>query len=178
MKRSSYRRTLLATVALTAVAVLTTLAVNTGTSTAGDTPGSHVAQLRKDIAKYADVQVALDEGFIFPGGECVQSPAGGMGLHYLHPARMQAPVDGRAPQILLYEQTEKGLRLNGAEFFVPDADQDLTTDGDRPTLWGQPFDGPMPGHEAGMPVHYDLHVWTDKANPSGVFAPWNPRVTC
>lgn len=136
-----------------------------------------VAQLRKDIAKYADLQVALDEGFV-PAGPCAASPNGGMGLHYLHPARMMAPVNTRAPQILLYEQTAKGVRLTGAEFFVADGDGDLTTDSDRRSLSDQPFDGPMPGHESGMPVHYDLHVWTDKANPAGVFSPWKRKVSC
>jgi hypothetical protein len=29
-----------------------------------------------------------------------------------------------------------------------------------------------------MPVHYDLHVWTHKANPAGVFSPFNPKVSC
>lgn len=29
-----------------------------------------------------------------------------------------------------------------------------------------------------MPIHYDLHVWLWKANPSGMFASWNPDVTC
>jgi hypothetical protein len=27
-------------------------------------------------------------------------------------------------------------------------------------------------------VHYDLHVWTEVANPAGVFAPFNPKVAC
>jgi hypothetical protein len=45
-------------------------------------------------------------------------------------------------------------------------------------LLGQPFDGPMPGHGPDMPIHYDLHVWTHKANPAGVFAPFNPKVSC
>jgi hypothetical protein len=89
------------------------------------------------------------------------------------------PVDPGRPAILLYRDGKDGTReLSGAEFFVPDSDQDTRTDNDRPSLWGQPFNGPMPGHEAGMPVHYALHVWTDFANPDGVFEPWNPRVTC
>lgn len=25
---------------------------------------------------------------------------------------------------------------------------------------------------------WTLHVWTHRANPSGLFAPWNPRVRC
>jgi hypothetical protein len=29
-----------------------------------------------------------------------------------------------------------------------------------------------------MPIHYDLHVWLWQHNPSGLFAPWNPDVTC
>ena len=37
-----------------------------------------------------------------------------------------------------------------------------------------PFDGPMLGHEPGMPIHYDLHAWLWKQNPSGMFARWNP----
>jgi hypothetical protein len=36
----------------------------------------------------------------------------------------------------------------------------------------------MEGHEPGMPVHYDLHAWIFKHNPAGVFAQYNPRVTC
>jgi hypothetical protein len=45
-------------------------------------------------------------------------------------------------------------------------------------LFGRPFDGPMLGHEPGMPPHYDLHVWVWQANPEGIFAPFNPNVTC
>lgn len=43
---------------------------------------------------------------------------------------------------------------------------------------GVPFEGPMPGHGPGMPVHYDLHAWIWKANPEGTFTTWNPNVTC
>jgi len=35
----------------------------------------------------------------------------------------------------------------------------------------------MPGHDA-MPVHYDLHVWVAERNPSGLFAPFNPTLSC
>ena len=34
----------------------------------------------------------------------------------------------------------------------------------------------MLGHAPGMPIHYDLHVWLQKRNPSGMFAQWNPEV--
>lgn len=52
---------------------------------------------------------------------------------------------------------------------------------ERPRLFGQPFDGPMEGHEPLMPRelhHYDLHVWLFKENPAGLFAATNPSVGC
>jgi hypothetical protein len=61
---------------------------------------------------------------------------------------------------------------------VADGKLDLTTDPDRPQLFGMPFDGPMLGHEAEMPIHYDLHVWLYRHNPAGQFAMWNPQVDC
>ena len=36
----------------------------------------------------------------------------------------------------------------------------------------------MLGHSATMPIHYDLHVWLYRQNPAGIFARWNPRVSC
>jgi hypothetical protein len=29
-----------------------------------------------------------------------------------------------------------------------------------------------------MPEHYDLHAWVWQANPAGMFAAWNPTVSC
>ena len=66
--------------------------------------------------------------------------------------------------------------LVGVEFFS--ADGVPGTDDDRPSLFGQPFDGPMPGHFPGQPDHYDLHVWLWRFNPAGMFAQFNPRVSC
>lgn len=180
--KPSLRRTVTATVAVGALAgtALTTALALPGSAEPGRQPaGKQVAQLRKELGKYEDVSVALAEGFVATP-VCAEHPElGGMGIHYLHPGRMQAPLDPRAPQILLYERDADGdLVLLGAEYWAPDADQDPSTGDDRPSLGGQPFDGPMPGHEPGMPVHYDLHVWTHEANPDGVLSPWNPRVDC
>ena len=43
---------------------------------------------------------------------------------------------------------------------------------------GQPFDGPMAGHNPEMPWHYDQHVWLYVDNPDGLFAMWNPAIEC
>ena len=130
--------------------------------------------------QFRDLDVALAAGYV-PAGECASHPdLGGMGYHYLHPALAgDTVVDPTMPEILVYVPGDDGLKLGAVEWFVADADQDLGTDGDRPTLFDRlPFDGPMPGHEPGMPVHYDLHVWLYDHNPAGQLAPFNPKVTC
>ena len=153
-------------------------AADTASAHSRDGAGHSMAELKRTLRPYQDVAVARADGFV-PVSPCTESPAGGMGVHYLHPARAQAPVDPYAPAILLYQPTDDGgLRLVGAEWFQADADQDLTTDGDRPSLWGRPFEGPMPGHDPSMPAHYDLHVWLYDANPAGLFASWNPTLSC
>ena len=103
-----------------------------------------------------------------------------MGIHYANPDLIEdGRLDVTEPEVLVYQPMPSGrLRLGAVEYFQADADQDLATDPDRPYLFGLPFDGPMLGHEPGMPIHYDLHVWLYRHNPAGLFAAWNPRVHC
>ncbi len=139
-----------------------------------------LAQVRQATAKYHDVEEALADGYLATH-TCVEVPGlGGMGYHYVKPALVGDPsVNPLEPELLLYAPSGNGqLKLVGVEYFVVDADQDLSTDEDRPSLFGVPFDGPMPGHEPEMPVHYDLHAWVWQANPIGIFAPFNPNVHC
>ena len=79
--------------------------------------------------------------------------------------------------MLIYEPVGGKLQLVAAEWLVP-----LTADTkERPSLFGQPFLGPMEGHEPLIPkefAHYDLHAWLFKDNPLGTFAPTNPNVSC
>ena len=138
--------------------------------------GTQLAEVRAATARYHRVEAALADGYR-PSPECAASPDGAMGVHYVNPARM-GEIDPERPAILLYVPSPDGPRLAGVEYFQADADQDLASDGDRPSLFGQPFDGPMPGHGPGMPVHYDLHVWLWANNPAGTFAPWNPALSC
>lgn len=160
-----------------------------GAPVAGDaagqtsTPTLSAAQrlvIRQATAKYWDVNAAIADGYL-PTDECAELPGvGGMGYHYVNPALLgDGRIDPTLPEVLLYEDAPNGKRrLIGVEYMVVDADQDLSTDADRPTMLGHPLEGPMPGHEPGMPVHYDLHAWVYKYNPAGNLATWNPRVTC
>jgi hypothetical protein len=47
-----------------------------------------------------------------------------------------------------------------------------------PVLMGQVFNYVGSPNRYGMPSFYELHVWAWKTNPNGVFADWNPNVSC
>jgi hypothetical protein len=131
---------------------------------------------RDKLARYKDPVTAVRDGYLSTLG-CVHYKEGAMGVHFLNPALISPRLDPDKPQILVYEPRGDKLELVAAEWFVPLA----TGVQERPTLFGQPFDGPMAGHEPLMPEslhHYDLHVWLFKENPRGVFANTNPNVSC
>ncbi|HEU0015018.1 MAG TPA: hypothetical protein VFQ45_15120 [Longimicrobium sp.] len=116
-----------------------------------------------------------------PAGPCVAHPTlGAMGFHYARNALVDATVNPREPEALLYAPTPAGGRtLVGVEFVVQ-ADAWDAQNAAPPTLAGQAFDDHRdPAARHGLPfAHYDLHVWAWQDNPSGVFAPFNPTVSC
>lgn len=151
-----------------------------GAGAAGASPPDELQAAKASSARYHSVKQARAAGYV-QGSPCEQMAGlGGMGFHYVNPALIGDPaVAPTEPEVLLYAPKRNGkLKLVGLEYFMIDADQNLATDDDRPSLFGRPFDGPMLGHAPGMPTHYDLHVWLWRANPSGLFAPWNPAVSC
>jgi hypothetical protein len=143
-------------------------------------PGQLLADLHAVTSRYHSVEQAEEAGYSGVGEPCVSSPLGTMGYHYANQALMaDDALDPLRPEILIYAPKENaGLRLVAVEYFKRDADGSLATAGDRPTIFGQAFQGPMPGHNPSMPVHYDLHVWIDESNPAGTFAQFNPSISC
>lgn len=141
--------------------------------------------------KYRDVKVAEAEGYA-PASPCESSEDGTMGIHYVHPDKIAAPPDVANPPILVYLPTPDGLQLVAVEYFqavIQDGEPYFGSENEpprpqslpdrRPELFeGQPFDGPMPGHNPDMPWHYDQHVWLYAHNPDGLFAMWNPAIEC
>jgi hypothetical protein len=141
-----------------------------------------LARLRQATAKYHDVNAALADGFV-PTPHCIAEPgAGGMGIHYIHPDRLMDPaINLLEPEVLLYGETNNGLKLLGVEYFQGIGAPDMPIPDTAPpaaVILGRSLDGPMEAHEPGQPPHYDLHVWLWKGNPSGIFAPFNPNVSC
>lgn len=136
-------------------------------------------------ARFRSVAAAEAAGYrTGPGPDgkpvCVASPAGVMGIHYENQALMRDnAVDIRRPEILVYAPQPNGsLQLVALEYFKNDNDQSLLTNNDRQRAFGRLFAGPMAGHHPAMGVHYDLHVWVWKSNPSGMFADFNPTARC
>jgi hypothetical protein len=153
-----------------------------GVAPAGGSPPDDLKGAKAATARYHSFKQATKHGYSVAGEPCVaagpRSPA--MGIHAGNEALLADPaIDPLQPELLLYIPGKHGkLRLVGVEYWKADADQNLATSGDRPFLFGQPFDGPMPGHNPTMPVHYDLHVWLWADNPSGLFAQFNPNLAC
>lgn len=154
-------------------------AVNAAAS-ANASAASQIAQLRRLLAPFHDFQTASDAGWSTPITPCLKSGdlpstpgTGAMGLHYGNLTYIQdgGVVDLLQPELLLYEPEQNGkLRFVGVEYIVPFADHPATAA--PPTLLGQQF-AQVP--EFGV---WGLHIYAGRHNPSGMFAPWNPKVSC
>lgn len=158
---------------------------------------SDLDAVRRATAHYQNAAAAAAAGYSLHDEPCVQSPAGAMGIHALNREVLAAPLDPERPGILLYLPQPGGhLRLVAVEYLQVVLVRDPVTShvgpwtssapwpanyqvvNPTPHLFGQRFDGPMPGHSPGMPWHWDLHVWLWAHNPAGLFAQWNPSLSC
>jgi hypothetical protein len=149
-----------------------------------------LAKVRRVTARFRRVEKAIAAGYelgwvngsgvrIIAG--CVSHPtAGAMGYHYINEELMaDLAVDPLEPEALVYEPKRNGrLRLVAVEWIVrgPQSDPPGWPAGEPPpTVLGMDMHilVPPPG-----PAFYLMHAWIWKHNPSGMFADWNPRVTC
>jgi hypothetical protein len=131
-----------------------------------------LAQLRRLVAPFHDIEKAQDAGWDVQFTPCLENPAeGGMGYHWANTEFLDAEAVPLEPELLLYEPQKNGqLRLVGVEYII--LFEDLPATSDPPVLFGQEF---HPNEEAQL---WGLHVWLWKHNPSGLFADWNPNVSC
>lgn len=135
-----------------------------------------LADLRAATAKYHRIEVAMENGYA-QGSECVSSPAGGMGYHYVNFAAVDGEYDPTMPEVLLYEMDKNGqMKLVGVEFVIVADDWDIENEM-IPYFGMQEFDKAFP--PAPLPFrNYQLHVWVWKHNPNGIFINFNPNVGC
>ena len=165
-----------------------------------------VSAVRAATERFRDVKVALAEGYIrdpfdlCDTADMMGKPAalGAMGVHYFRPDLLgisgppNPRVDGTGthtdflkPSILIYEpQADGSLELVAVENLVfrrawhaaghdaPPSFQGVTYD----TMEDDPATAVDEAHM--FEPHYDRHVWIYRTNPNGIFAPFNPNVTC
>lgn len=102
--------------------------------------------------------------------------AGSMGYHW---ARLdlisydpKSVVPTTPPGLLYFQKTDQTWILGGLEYLLWAARQPI------PKIYEQVFDGPMAGHQATQPEHFDLHTYPGYLNPDGMFSTWNTAATC
>jgi hypothetical protein len=110
---------------------------------------------------------------------CVSGPQeGGMGLHFINGAlASDAQLDPQRPEALIYEPVQGQLKLVGVEFIVDSALWHDTNAG-PPVLMGHLAQLVTSPNRYALPAFYELHVWAWKNNPKGLFADFNPQVSC
>ena len=163
-------------------------------------------EVRRATERFRDVETALEEGYIRDPFDMCDTAAmmgrpeglGAMGIHYFRPDLLgiTAPpsprvtgsgthTDFRMPAILIYEPQKDGrLELVAVENLVFAEAWRVAGHGEPPTFHGVPYDTMKDDpdteiDEAHMfAPHFDRHVWLYRANPNGVFAPYNPAVSC
>ena len=132
-----------------------------------------LATLRRVTAGFQQFETATAAGWSAQITGCMTDAngAGGMGFHYGNVGLINGSVSVENPQLLLYEPEKNGrLRLVAVEYIIPYTFHGR--DAAPPVLFGQQF------AQVDFFHLWGLHAWGWRENPSGMFAAWNPHVTC
>lgn len=131
-----------------------------------------LARLRSATRAFQTLDSAVAAGYPREVAAClVHEHHGAMGYHHVNRGYLTGKPSIEKPQILLYERKPDGsYKLNGVEFIIPYTL--YPRDSVPPVLMGQQLH-----HEDNLNFWY-LHVWAWTTNPDGVFANFNPTVSC
>lgn len=137
-----------------------------------------VTTVRKATEGFKSEHDAEAAGYAMFHG-CASGPQeGAMGVHYVNGNLVgDGEVDAQHPEALMYEPKNGDLQLLGVEYVVL-AEAWNAKHQTPPVLMGQLFNYAGAPNRYGIPAYYYLHVWAWKNNPAGVFADWNPQVSC
>jgi hypothetical protein len=144
-----------------------------------------LAQVRRVTAQYHRVEKALEAGYelgwvngsgvrIITG--CVSHPtAGAMGYHYFNQGLVaDNAVDPLEPEVLVYAPaSDGGLKLVAVEWVVRGPNTNPPGVATAPSVLGMPMHILVPA--VGLWIK---HAWIWGHNPAGMFADWNPEVSC
>jgi hypothetical protein len=147
--------------------------------------GKELAQVRRATARFHRVENAIAAGYelgwvngsgtrILTG--CVSHPTdGAMGYHYFHPGLMaDLAVNPLEPEALVYASAPDGkLKLVAVEWVARGPNTNPPGVSQPPSVLGMQMHILVPA--VGF---YLMHAWVWRHNPAGMFADWNPNVSC
>jgi hypothetical protein len=144
-----------------------------------------LAQIRRVTARFHRVEEAIAAGYelgwvngsgvrIITG--CVSHPtAGAMGYHYFNQELVDdLGVDPLEPEALVYAPApDGGLKLVAVEWVVPGPNTNPPGLAEAPSVLGMEMHILVPAVGFWL-----MHAWIWAHNPAGMFADWNPQVSC
>ena len=175
MKKKTF---LIITLVALSLLALSTIAMTGRNLQQGQQANELVQLVRQAAEPYKNVAEAEAAGYgMFLG--CVSgAQEGAMGVHYPNGGLVgDGVLDPTQPEVLVYEVKNGKYDLVAVEYLVL-AEAWHANNESPPVLMGQVFHYNGSPNRYGMPAFYELHVWAWKTNPNGVFADWNPNVSC
>jgi hypothetical protein len=168
MSSSSSHRAL-TTAALTITALL--LAACDSADVDESSESADLTALRTAVEPLRDLTRARQAGYATAITPCwYHRTNGGQGVHYARTELIDGTVSLLQPEIVMYEPMAEGrLEATAVEYIVP---FDRWTRAEAPTVLGQHLH-----RNEGLGL-WVLHVWLWRENPSGLYADWNPNVSC
>jgi hypothetical protein len=159
-------------ISLTAMSLLALI------SAATEPSGALVETVRRATERFQDVEEATAAGYA-DSLLCVSGPEeGAMGVHFGNADLIgDGALDPERPELLVYEPKNGQLHLVAVEYLVLSEAWDANNP-TPPSLLGPLFHYYGSPNRYGLPAYYELHVWAWKHNPNGMFADWNPKVSC
>ena len=165
-----------------AIALLAVVAaLGTAAASANDKDeGQNLTDVRAATAPLANLDVAVAAGYGKVKGCAQMEGMGAMGQHYVKGDLVGDPaLNPLRPEALVFEPRGDGsYRLVAVEYIVIKADWEKANGSTIPHLYGKPLALVTAPNPYELPDFYEIHLWLWKTNPSGLFADWNPRVSC
>ncbi len=147
---------------------------------------SELHAVRAATARFHDLAHAQAAGYGQPPApaplhECIASftNSGAMGFHMINGNLLTGTPDALHPPVLVYAPDSDGaLHLVALEYVIFKDAWDEAHPGQTPMLFCQMFMTTLAPNRYAIPSFCALHVWLWKSNPAGLFAPFNPNVSC
>ncbi|MGI8560559.1 MAG: hypothetical protein ACR2J7_03815 [Luteimonas sp.] len=158
---------------MTALAVCAAALLAAPATVSAQDVNAELAALRSATASFHSLKSAKAAGWDEDITGCLSSSQGGMGHHYVNWGELfdGGTLDPLRPEVLVYAPDATGAkRLVAVEYLI--LGSDLPSTATPPEMYGQEF------HFNSTFGVWALHAWVWKHNPNGIFADWNPKVSC